>query len=254
MTAAEPQQLPLLFGGPPAPSASRHDFFLGSVRISYTLKRSARRRGISLVIDEDGLRVGAPLRATQRRIEAVLAEHASLIGRKLAEWQARRPPRTAWRSGARMMVLGEEWVVECNPTLGRAGQSPGRLVLPVDPAVESSALQARVVGWLRDAAFRCFIERAAHYAPALAVPMPTIRLSNAKTRWGACHSDGRVHLNWRLIQMPLALVDYVVVHELAHLLHPNHSRSFWREVGRVLPDFAERRQRLRHEGYRYLFA
>jgi predicted metal-dependent hydrolase len=250
----DPQQLPLLFGTTAAPSAGRHEFFLGGVHISYTLKRSARRRGISLVIDDDGLRVGAPLRATQRRIEAVLVEHAGWIGRKLAEWQARRPPRAAWRSGARIMVLGEEWVLNCDPAQGRDGQFRGRRELAVDPALDSHEMHARVVQWLRDEALRCFIGRAAHYAPAFAVPMPRIRLSNAKTRWGTCHPDGRVHLNWRLIQMPLALVDYVVVHELAHLLHPNHSRSFWREVERVLPDYAERRQCLRHEGYRYLVA
>src|SRR5688572_23208770 len=177
---ARPRQLSLLFGAAPVQTISRHDFLLDSVRISYTLKRSARRRGISLVIDEDGLRVSAPLRATRRRIEAVLVEHAGWIGRKLADWQARRPPRTAWRSGARVMVLGEEWILECNPAHDAAGQSPGRLVLPVDPAVDSSALQARVVEWLRDAASRCFAERVEHYAPALAVPMPRIRLSNAK--------------------------------------------------------------------------
>jgi predicted metal-dependent hydrolase len=84
--------------------------------------------------------------------------------------------------------------------------------------------------------------------------VPTIRLSNAKTRWGTCHPDGRVHLNWRLIQMPPALIDYVVVHELAHLHEPNHSQRFWRRVAAVLPDYAQRRLALRRDGHRYLLA
>src|SRR5262249_18354306 len=95
-------------------------------------------------------------------------------------------------------------------------------------------------------------ERAAYYAPLLAVEMPTIRLSNASTRWGSCHPDGRMHLNWRLIQMPLCLIDYVVAHELAHLHEPNHSPRFWRHVAAVMPDHKVRRRTLRTEGARYL--
>jgi predicted metal-dependent hydrolase len=82
--------------------------------------------------------------------------------------------------------------------------------------------------------------------------MPAIRLSNARTRWGTCHVDGRIRLNWRLIQVPPALIDYVVVHELAHLREPNHSSRFWSQVGSVLPDYKERRLALRRDAHRYL--
>mgnify|MGYP001201134009 CR=1 FL=1 len=92
---------------------------------------------------------------------------------------------------------------------------------------------------------------AASYVDPLERPSGT---SNAKARWGTCHPDGRVHLSWRLIQTPPALIDYVVVHELAHLREPNHSPRFWNWVARVMPDYKERRQALRLEGHRYLLA
>ena len=82
--------------------------------------------------------------------------------------------------------------------------------------------------------------------------MPLIQLSNARTRWGTCHPHGRVHLNWRLIHMPQHLIDYVVVHELAHLREMNHSPRFWAVVGSVIPDYTARRREMRRESHRYL--
>lgn len=233
---------------------SRHELLIEGLAVAYAVKRSARRRAITLRIDADGLRVGAPWRASQRHIETLLAGHARWIKRKLAEWRARRPPPQAWYSGARIMVLGAAVTLVCDPAQTAVARAADKLLLPLHPLVDPATLQAQVVAWLRSAALARFEQRAAYYAPALAVDMPAIHLSNARTRWGTCHADGRVHLNWRLIQMPAALLDYVVVHELAHLREPNHSRRFWRTVERVLPDYAERRRALRRDGYRYLVA
>ena len=80
-----------------------------------------------------------------------------------------------------------------------------------------------------------FIQRLDHFAPLLEVQWHKLSLSSAGTRWGSARVDGSIRLNWRLIQMPPDLVDYVVVHELAHLREPNHSPRFWRWVERVPP-------------------
>ena len=87
---------------------------------------------------------------------------------------------------------------------------------------------------------------------ALAVAPPTLRLSNARTRWGSCHASGRILLNWRLIQMPARLIDYVVVHELAHLREMNHSPRFWAVVAREIPDHTARRHEIRRDAHRYI--
>jgi predicted metal-dependent hydrolase len=179
-------------------------------------------------------------------------QHVRWIVPILALWGARGRPTVDWVSGVRVLDSGTLVAVECDPARVAVARSGDRLLLPLSPEIEGDALRAHVIAWLREAALACFEQRAGHYAPALAVPIPSIRLSNAKTRWGTCHPDGRVRLNWRLIQMPLALIDYVVVHELAHLRQPNHSPRFWREVERVLPDYSERRRALRRTGHHYL--
>lgn len=253
MAGRKTSQPELMPAGTPAQFASRHRIMLGGAWIDYTLKRSRCRRRITLTIDEDGLRVGAPWRATQPRIETLLDSHARWIARKLAEWQARRPPPFIWQAGATVMALGEPLTLAIDPARNVTQRDGSRLCIGAlhdDP----DTLGQRVVAWLRGTAQDWFEERAAHYAGVLDVRAPTIRLSNARTRWGTCHPDGRVHLNWRLIQTPPPLIDYVVVHELAHLREPNHSPRFWRWVATVLPDYQERRQTLRRDSHRYLLA
>lgn len=71
-----------------------------------------------------------------------------------------------------------------------------------------------------------------------------VSISSAQKRWGSCSAGGRINLSWRLMRLPQALCDYVIIHELCHLLEMNHSKSFWREVERCMPDYRERRERL----------
>lgn len=231
---------------------ARHRFRLEGRWIEYTLNRSRRRRSITFVIDGDGLRVGAPWRASQHRIESLLGAHAGWIGRKLGEWQARRPAPIAWQTGAVVMALGEPLTLALDSTRAATERDGGCLCVAADETCGPTELAARVIAWLRATAQTWFEARAARYAPALGVPPPAIHLSNARTRWGSCHPGGRIRLNWRLIQMPPQLIDYVVVHELAHLREPNHAPDFWRRVAGVLPDYKQRRHTLRRDAHRYL--
>ena len=96
-------------------------------------------------------------------------------------------------------------------------------------------LRTNVIDWLRHQARAVFTERVAEYAPRLDVLPPPLGLSNARTQWGSCNARGRVLLNWRLIHVPLHLVDYVVAHELAHLREMNHSSRFWTLVEKAYP-------------------
>jgi len=236
---------------PAATTTSRECFAVAATTIDYTLKRSKRRRSITLSINEDGLRVGAPWRASPARIESVLTSHAQWIAEKLAEWQIRRPPPFVWRSGALLMYRGEPLALDIDGSIPSTSLSGDRL--RVASRLDDTAGMARqVIAWLRGEAQQWFEQRASHYAHVLGVRLPTVHLSQAKTRWGTCHPDGRVYLNWRLIQAPPAMIDYVVVHELAHLHEANHSPHFWAWVASVFPDYKDRRRALRCESHRYL--
>ncbi len=78
--------------------------------------------------------------------------------------------------------------------------------------------------------------------------MPRVVISDQQKRWGSCDRSGTIRLNWRIIQAPMRLVDYVVVHELVHLRHRGHGRDYWQAVGRIMPDYERRREDLRQRG------
>jgi len=91
------------------------------------------------------------------------------------------------------------------------------------------------------------------WATKLDVPFPRLLIREPKKRWGSCHPSGIVRLNWRILQAPLRLVDYVVAHELCHLLHEGHGRAFWATLGHAMPDYEARRARLTELGARLIW-
>ena len=93
--------------------------------------------------------------------------------------------------------------------------------------------------------------RCRYYAPVMGVSYGTVTIREQKTRWGSCSMKGNLNFNWKLVLMPPEILDYVVVHELAHRIQMNHSAAFWAEVGKILPDYRERRQWLKVNGQKY---
>lgn len=219
---------------------------LGERTVPYILRRASRRT-IGLTIDHRGLRVGAPRRASLREIETMLLQHGQWIGEKLDEWSTRRAPEMLQISdGLQLPVFGRTlgihlalggnryvWNLQAaNPTLTLC------LRVPTDaPRVLEKAL--------REKARELFAERLAHYAPRLGVALPSLSLSSARTRWGSCSLRTGIRLNWRLIHFPLAVTDYVVAHELAHLREMNHSPRFWGIVAGLYPDYRAARLELK---------
>ena len=214
--------------------------------IAYQLRRS-RRRTIGLAIDQRGLRVGAPLQARLGDIESLIREHGQWVLDKLAAWRERpAAEKLAVANGTVISALGAALTVTVTPG-GRQRWlfSDDRLHLFVPPAVAASTVLEKA---LREKARTVFSERLAHHAPRLGVAPPPLRLSAARTRWGSCSSHGAISLNWRLVFMPPPVVDYVVIHELAHLREMNHSPRFWSIVEQLCPEWRARRLELRQLG------
>jgi predicted metal-dependent hydrolase len=219
--------------------------------VNYILHRSHGRRRISLSIDERGLRVGAPLRASLREIEIVLRDHAHWVIRKLSEWNDKRAPARRWESGETLAYLGSALKLEVAHGASEVLVTQTHFHIRA-PERSAAAVAALARHWLRGQALQHFHQRIEHFRTHITLEPVAMRLSNARTRWGSCHASGRISLNWRLVHMPRHLIDYVVVHELAHLREMNHSPRFWAVVGRVIPDYAARRREIRRESHRYL--
>ena len=94
------------------------------------------------------------------------------------------------------------------------------------------------------AALALLAPRVLHFASQVTRKMPAVKLSSARTQWGSCNHKGEIRLHWRLVQLPPAIADYVIAHEVAHLVELNHSPRFWALVESILPGHAEARRKL----------
>lgn len=209
--------------------------------VSYTLKRSARRRSIGLRIDAQGLTVSMPHQTSERWLNEVLRDRSDWLVEKLDGLQARKLPEQQWRDGETIPYLGELLILRVVSSDVPVHQCGGELVVYGNEA----RVEKLVTLWYRRQAMLLFAERVRHYAPLLTVSPAAIKLSSAKTRWGSCTSRGVVRLNLQLIKLPQYLIDYVVVHELAHLREMNHSAAFWRVVASACPDYLVLRAELK---------
>ena len=193
---------------------------LGGQAVSCRFARR-RRRTIGITVDAEGVVVAAPLRAPWREIDGFVRAKERWIVRKLEEWA--RLPRPSVLHGA----AGESFPLHGIPvTLARP--------VPLK----------KLVAWLKALALDALTPRAGHFSARLGLPAPRVSLSSARTQWGACSESGAIRLNWRLVHLDPALADYVVAHEVAHLVELNHSKRFWRLLAGLYPDWRVARKHL----------
>lgn len=235
-------QLSLFRLDPEVPAPRERHVQLGTNIVGYTL-RQGRHKRMSLTIDERGLRVGAPRQIRIAEVEDFIRSHGAWVLEKLEEYAAAHAPRQlAVRAGVKIPVLGGEVTVEVLPGANRVRWLGDILILEarVDKALDALARRG-----LQRRALTLFGERLTHYAGLMGCAVPQLGLSSARTRWGSCSHHGGIRLNWRLIHLPLHLIDYVVAHEMAHLLEMNHSPAFWAEVEKLYPDWRAARDELK---------
>lgn len=235
------------------PQAKR-ELRLGTAVVGYALVR-ARRRTIGFTVGADGLSVRAPHAVTLAGIDAALREKSDWIVRKLLETRARaaehKRARIVWEDGAVLPLLGGHLricLVPGVPAKGhfveQDGESPAQLHLGLPGTASAEQLRDATAAWLGRHARLHFAARLDYFAQRMGVRWSRLSLTNARTRWGSARIDGAIRLNWRLMHFPPEVLDYVVVHELAHLRFMDHSAQFWATVESELPDYRALRARL----------
>jgi predicted metal-dependent hydrolase len=219
---------------------------LGGRLVPYRFERR-RRRTLGITIDVEGLSVAAPLRASWRDIESFLHERERWILSKLEQWsRLPRAPVLHGTTGESLPLFGRSLYLDVRECKGRAVKHHHDRVVVSAPGPRR-ALDT-LVGWLKSKALEALVPRAEHFAAALDVPAPSVGLSSARSQWGVCTEGGNIRLNWRLVHLEPALTDYVVAHEVAHLLEMNHSKRFWQLLSELYPDWRQARERLEVAG------
>ncbi len=225
--------------------------------IEFAVRRRRWRRTISLLVDpHEGVYLRAPMRTPVEELGRLVCEKARWILDKLKEFQELEGfrPRREFVPGESFLFLGRRLILDVLPANGSRSVSllDGRILVFIEEDLDGGERAGRIRellhGWYRLQAHEIFSERLKIYSEKTGIFPSSFRLGNAVKRWGSCNGRGEVRVSWQVVMAPPALVDYVIVHELCHLKHCNHSRRFWKLVGSILPDYEKRRERLRREG------
>lgn len=206
--------------------------------------KSARSRSLRLSLTAQGLRMSSPLRASRALVEKFLSQQAHWIQSHLT-LRPHLQPNT-------FLYHGREYTIQVHSLLGEPRNrihTEGTIfhLTPVSYSPESAKLLLE--RWLRTEATDLCTPLIQEYSKKMGVEVPTLRFREAHTRWGSCAHDGAIMLNWRLIHTPPDVAKYVVIHELAHRVHLNHSDKFWQLVEKFDPDFRVHRGWLKRHGH-----
>ena len=221
--------------------------------LSFEVHRSARRKTLELVVDRGGeLRLIAPKHLEHEVMASFVREQRFWLYSKLAEKELYLKPKPK-----KEFVNGEGF-----PYLGRSY----RLLLVDEQEVplkldagrfklrrrDAGRGREHFVRWYRAHGKPWLIKRAEPWSKLLGVGVPPIDIKDLDHRWGTCTQEGEVSFHWATVLLPARMVDYVIVHELAHLLEFNHTPAFWNHVIRVLPDYAQRKDWMAKNGSEWI--
>jgi len=229
------------------------------MNFAYQIKRTgARSRSISVRVHGDGtVRVGAPDWVRLGEIRDVVAEHSAWINERLAAVRAVQPQ---YVSGTKHPYLGRSYPLEVVSGGGRPAVRFGRagfrvVVARRDPARVREEVRKELQRWYRERAQHLLGQRLERLSARLAwLPgVPKWRVRRMRTQWGSCCETGLITLNSNLVKAPLKLIDYVILHELAHLKHHDHGARFQRLMDAHMSDWRQRRRALNALGERLLF-
>ena len=231
----------------------------GTTTIKYNVIRSDRKTvGLEVSI-EDGVKIRAPEELSENEIEEVVEKKAEWILKKQDKLSDVKPAPTPkeFLSGEKLPYLGRRYRIKVkesdNVDQVKVKFYQGKFWIMVSKDVSDSdsrreLIRDEAIQWYRSHADQKIRERVKKYQEQIGEAPNLIKVKKQKKRWGSCSSKRNLNFNWKLIMAPMSVVDYIVVHELAHLKYPNHSKEFWQLVEAVIPNYEEKQEWLRVNG------
>lgn len=213
--------------------------------------RTARVKTACLQVEDGAVSIVVPSELPSERIEKILKEKSRWIKEKLYLHQQALPASTKeFINGEAFTYLGRNYrlKIEAGP-FQPVKLKQGRLIVTLPKSTATPELiRSALVRWYRQQALQRFTEKVERYAKVIGVQPASVGVKTFKSRWGSCNVKGEILFHWKVIFAPHRIVDYVVVHELCHLKHHDHSQAFWKSVERVVPDYLECKEWLKKNG------
>lgn len=211
--------------------------------------RTSRRKSADIRVEEGALSIVVPINTNNEKIDQLLLDKRLWIKEKIALQREMAPvSNKQFVSGEAFPYLGRNYrlKVECG-SFTPVKLLQGRLVAQVpEGSQQPHMIRNALVRWYKRQAEHKLGEKVNRFEPMVGVKSAGISIKTFKSRWGSCTNKGELEFNWLIMLAPNRMVDYVVIHELCHLVHHDHSPEFWREVARVMPDYQQCREWLRN--------
>ena len=234
-----------------AKAHSRNIDLLGNP-VEYEVRHSAEASEPRIDVDIHGVTVVVPEDDDVQHAE-LLKKNAAWVVDQQRKYDAYREqvPDRSFEAGERFPFLGEERELVIEP-LQKHEVDEASIRLRKS-AVEQSSVKKVLENFYRSRAREYLTDRTDHYTERMGVEYEKLELRNQRTRWGSCSTGGTISLNWRLIMAPPDIVDYLVVHELAHLTEQHHGREFWQLVYEYVPDYKKKAEWLDQNSAKLVF-
>ena len=218
--------------------------------ISYSVKRSSKRTKVTITIERDrSVLVHAPDHASEEAIAQIVEAKRYWIYEKTRHSQKYtcrpHPPGKEFVNGESVLYLGRSYRIEIVDKEKACIQFDQRFLIPASRVPDKKSAMRE---WYIERAQKKILPRVVRQARELGVSFGRTRIVDSRYRWGSCTVHDNINLNWRLIKAPIFVIDYVIAHELAHLLEPNHTRRFWNIVKTQVPSMHKARDWLREHG------
>lgn len=213
--------------------------------------RTARIKTARLQVEDGVVSIAVPKALELERIEQLIKDKQRWIKEKLALHKQQQPaPKRELLSGEAFPYLGRNYRLKIiTGKLAPVKLVHGRLQVRLPKAMRHEhIIRDMLTHWYRSQAELRFKEKVKRYASIVGVEPSDVSVKTFKSRWGSCNVKGEIQFHWKVIMAPHRIVDYVVVHELCHLKHHDHSSAFWKSVERIVPDYAECRAWLKEFG------
>ncbi|KRF31952.1 M48 family metallopeptidase [Paenibacillus sp. Soil787] len=235
-----------------------HKFHYGNSTIDYSLTYGTKKKDITVSVDwVNGVGVNAPDNIEQGVIDRILHKKAPWILKKLYEFNEIKQlsiPKE-YLSGEKFPYLGRQYRLKVNVSNIRHATlsfHQGRFIAEIPMNWDESQRQQQLYElfrhWYITHGYIKIQERLRFYSAKMECSPSKLIVKDQQMRWGSCTKNGTININWKILMAPMAIVDYVIVHELAHMKQPDHSPAFWATVQSVLPDYESRKEWLRVHG------
>ena len=212
--------------------------------MNYQLIRS-KRKTLSLNINSNAeLIVRAPNRLSVKKIEQFINEKSNWIDKKSISIHAKKPQKPNYTEGEKFLYLGGEYPLSVNTSHAKGLSFDGQM-FSLDMGEKKEFL-----AWYKAAFKKVALPRLNYYADLYQLNYQQVRLKTQQTLWGSCSGVNNINLNYLLIMAPMSVIDYVIVHELAHTKIKNHSKDFWQLVESILPKYKASKSWLKENGHK----